>query len=247
MESIETVCELCGGTRYNEEVLQYRYHGKNIAEVMDMTVNEACEFFRLPDEENPQSREGEEAEKLQPSADGEKAERQQQSAGKENREKIQSSAEKDNAEKENAEMLQPWEREIRRGMIPPLTSLQKVGLGYLHLNQAMTTLSGGELQRVKLASELKRKGTIFIIDEPTSGLHLDDIRKLMELFQQMTDAGNSIFLVEHSLDVMKEADYVIEVGPGGGEGGGNILFAGTPEEMLRCEPPVTRPYLEDAI
>ena len=197
MESIETVCELCGGTRYNEEALQYRYRGKNIAEVMDMTVNEACEFFGV-------------------------------------------------SEEKDEEGLLPWETEIRRGMIPPLQSLQKVGLGYLHLNQAMTTLSGGELQRVKLASELKRKGTIFIIDEPTSGLHLDDIRKLMELFQQMTDAGNSLFLVEHSLDVMKEADYVIEVGPGGGESGGNILFAGTPAEMLQCESSVTRPYLEEA-
>jgi excinuclease UvrABC ATPase subunit len=128
-----------------------------------------------------------------------------------------------------------------------LQSLQKVGLGYLHLNQAMTTLSGGELQRVKLASELKRKGAVFIIDEPTSGLHLDDVQKLMKLFNEMVDAGNSLFLIEHSLDVMKEADYIVEMGPGGGIHGGQLLFAGTPEEMLRSERSVTAPYLRDSL
>ncbi len=181
MESIETVCELCHGSRYNEETLQYRYKGKNIAEVMDMTVNEACEFF----------------------------------------------AEQD--------------------FLYALQSLQKVGLGYLHLNQAMTTLSGGELQRVKLASELKRKGAVFIIDEPTSGLHLDDVRKLMKLFNEMVDAGNSLFLIEHSLDVIKDADYVIELGPGGGMDGGDLLYAGTVEGMLACEKSVTAPYIKDSL
>ena len=181
MESIETVCELCHGSRYNEETLQYRYKGKNIAEVMDMTVNEACEFF----------------------------------------------AEQD--------------------FLYALQSLQKVGLGYLHLNQAMTTLSGGELQRVKLASELKRKGAVFIIDEPTSGLHLDDVRKLMKLFNEMVDAGNSLFLIEHSLDVIKDADYVIELGPGGGMDGGDLLYAGTVEGMLTCEKSVTAPYIKDSL
>ena len=181
MESIETVCELCHGSRYNEETLQYRYKGKNIAEVMDMTVNEACEFF----------------------------------------------AEQD--------------------FLYALQSLQKVGLGYLHLNQAMTTLSGGELQRVKLASELKRKGAVFIIDEPTSGLHLDDVRKLMKLFNEMVDAGNSLFLIEHSLDVIKDADYVIELGPGGGMDGGDLLYAGTVEGMLSCEKSVTAPYIKESL
>ncbi|MBQ6359741.1 MAG: excinuclease ABC subunit UvrA [Lachnospiraceae bacterium] len=181
MESIETVCELCHGSRYNEETLQYRYKGKNIAEVMDMTVNEACEFFADQD------------------------------------------------------------------FLYALQSLQKVGLGYLHLNQAMTTLSGGELQRVKLASELKRKGAVFIIDEPTSGLHLDDVRKLMKLFNEMVDAGNSLFLIEHSLDVIKDADYVIELGPGGGMDGGDLLYAGTVEGMLSCEKSVTAPYIKDSL
>lgn len=181
MENIETVCDVCHGSRYNEEALQYRYRGKNIAEVMDMTVNEASEFF----------------------AD------------------------------------QPF--------LPQLVSMQRVGLGYLHLNQSMTTLSGGELQRVKLASELGRKGSIFILDEPTSGLHLDDIRKLMILFNQMVDAGNTLYLVEHSLDVMKDADYVIELGPGGGIDGGELLYAGPVRGMLQSERSVTAPYMAESL
>ena len=177
MESIETVCDVCHGTRYNPEALAAKYRGLNIAEVMDLSVEEAAAFF-----------EG-----------------------------------------------QPFQ--------PQLTALQKVGLGYLHLNQAMTTLSGGELQRVKLANFLHRKGEIFILDEPTDGLHLDDVRKLLTLFNEMTDAGNTLILIEHSIDVMKQADYIIELGPGGGESGGRILFTGTPAEMLTASDSVTRPYL----
>ena len=178
MESIETVCEECRGSRYSHEVLQYRYRGKNIAEVMDLTVDEAIRFF-----------EG-----------------------------------------------QPFQ--------PQLQALARVGLGYLHLNQSMTTLSGGELQRVKLADQLHRSGEVFVIDEPTDGLHLDDVRRLLQLFNEMTDAGNTLILIEHSIDVMKQADYLIELGPGGGAAGGRLLFAGTPAEMLQAEHSVTRPYLE---
>lgn len=181
MDSIETVCDLCRGKRYSKEALAYTYNGKNIAEVMDMTVDEAAEFF----------------------------------AGK--------------------------------PLCEKLLSLQRVGLGYLHLNQSMTTLSGGELQRVKLASHLARRGSIFILDEPTDGLHLDDIRTLMKLFNEMTDAGNTLFLVEHSVDVMKEADYIIEMGPGGGQSGGEVIFHGVPREMLGYESSVTRPYLKDSL
>ena len=181
MESIETVCELCNGSRYAEEVLQYQYKGKNIAEVMDMSVEEAVEFF-----------EG-----------------------------------------------QPFH--------PQLKALQKVGLGYLHLNQTMTTLSGGELQRIKLADQLHRKGEVFIIDEPTDGLHLDDVHRLLKLFHEMTDAGNTLILIEHSLDVMKEADYIIELGPGGGDKGGDLLYAGTPAAMLSCPASVTAPYLRESL
>ena len=181
MESIETVCELCHGSRYAAEVLQYKYKGKNIAEVMDMSVEEAVEFF-----------EG-----------------------------------------------QPFH--------PQLKALRKVGLGYLHLNQTMTTLSGGELQRIKLADQLHRKGEVFIIDEPTDGLHLDDVHRLLKLFHEMTDAGNTLILIEHSLDVMKEADYIIELGPGGGEDGGRLLFAGLPAELLHAPHSVTASYLKDSM
>ena len=181
MDSIETVCDLCGGKRYSKEALAYTYKGKNIAEVMDMTVDEAAEFF----------------------------------AG--------------------------------RPLCEKLTSLRRTGLGYLHLNQSMTTLSGGELQRVKLASHLNERGSIFILDEPTDGLHLDDIKTLMKLFNELTDAGNTLFLVEHSVDVMKEADYIVELGPGGGNSGGEIIFAGLPRDMLSCEKSVTRPYLAESL
>ena len=181
MDSIETVCDLCGGKRYSKEALAYTYKGKNIAEVMDMTVDEAAEFF----------------------------------AG--------------------------------RPLCEKLTSLRRTGLGYLHLNQSMTTLSGGELQRVKLASHLNERGSIFILDEPTDGLHLDDIKTLMKLFNELTNAGNTLFLVEHSIDVMKEADYIVELGPGGGNSGGEIIFAGLPRDMLSCEKSVTRPYLAESL
>ncbi len=177
MDAIETVCEACGGTRYSEEALQYRYHGKTIAEVMDMTVRQAIAFF-----------EGED-------------------------------------------------------FVPKLETLREVGLGYLHLNQSMTTLSGGELQRVKLASKLGEKGQIIILDEPTDGLHLDDIRRIMKLFSRLTDQGNTLFVIEHSLDVMKEADYIVELGPGGGIDGGGLLYEGTPAGMLTAAESVTGEYL----
>ena len=181
MDSIETVCDVCHGTRYAKEILGYRYQGKNIAEVMDLTVEEAIEFFAGED------------------------------------------------------------------FLPQLISLEQVGLGYLHLNQAMTTLSGGELQRVKLASQLYRKSAVFVLDEPTDGLHLDDVRKLMILFNRMVDQGNTLYLIEHSLDVMKDSDYIVELGPGGGMDGGDLLFAGTPQEMLMSSRSVTRKFLEASL
>jgi len=177
MESIETVCEVCHGSRYNETALKHQYRGKNIAEVMEMSVDEAQNFF----------------------------------AG------------------------EPFTSRLQ--------ALSSVGLGYLHLNQSMSTLSGGELQRVKLADNLHRKGEIYIIDEPTDGLHLDDIRRLMNLFNEMVDSGNTLILIEHSLDVMRQADYLIELGPSGGEAGGHLLFAGQPEEILHCDQSTTRQYL----
>lgn len=179
MDAIETTCEACGGKRYGKQALSDRYHGKTIAEVMDLSVQEAADFF----------------------AD------------------------------------QPF--------VHSLHALREVGLGYLHLNQAMTTLSGGELQRVKLASYLDCKGDLFVLDEPTDGLHLDDIRRLMEVFQRMVDVGNSVILIEHSLDVLKDADYVLELGPEGGRMGGELLFAGTPRELLAAKRSTTARYLKD--
>lgn len=181
MDSIETTCDICHGSRFSTEVLKYIYHGKNIAEVMNLTVEEAIKFFKGED------------------------------------------------------------------FIEKLCSLERVGLGYLHLNQSLTTLSGGELQRIKLASQLNQKGIVFILDEPTDGLHLDDVRKLMKLFNQLVDEGNSLFLIEHSIDVMKDADYIIELGPSGGMSGGTILFSGPPKEILNSEVSITRPYLIDSL
>ena len=124
-----------------------------------------------------------------------------------------------------------------------LEPLRKVGLGYLHLNQSLSTLSGGELQRIKLASYLRDAGKIFIMDEPSDGLHLNDIKRILDLFETMVEAGNTIFLIEHNLEMLKACDYLIELGPGGGAMGGKVIFKGTPKEMLDCKESVTRPYM----
>ncbi len=177
MDSIETVCEACNGMRYNKEVLGYRVDGLNIAEVMDLTVNKACERFH---------------------------------------------------DSVIQEKLEP---------------LRKVGLGYLHLNQSLATLSGGELQRIKLASFLRDQGKIFILDEPSDGLHLNDIDRILKLFDSMVDQGNTIFLIEHNLEMIKACDYAIELGPGGGNKGGRLIFQGSPRQMRQCPESVTGPYL----
>jgi len=123
-----------------------------------------------------------------------------------------------------------------------LEPLCKVGLGYLHLNQSLSTLSGGELQRIKLASYLRVAGKIFIMDEPSDGLHLNDIKRILDLFDTMVEAGNTIFLIEHNLEMLKQCDYLIELGPGGGAMGGKVIFTGTPKQMLDCKESVTAPY-----
>lgn len=130
------------------------------------------------------------------------------------------------------------------GIEKKLRPLMDVGLGYLHLNQALSTLSGGELQRVKLASYLGNEGKVFVLDEPTDGLHIKDIHHIVRLFDTMVEQGNSVFLIEHNLDVLKAADYVVELGPGGGQMGGELLFEGTPAEMLHCPLSVTAPFLK---
>ena len=124
-----------------------------------------------------------------------------------------------------------------------LEPLRKVGLGYLHLNQSLSTLSGGELQRIKLASYLRDAGKIFIMDEPSDGLHLNDIKRILDLFDTMVEAGNTIFLIEHNLEMLKSCDYLVELGPGGGAMGGKVLFTGTPKQMLSCKASITRPYM----
>ena len=200
MDNIETVCDACGGLRFNKEALGYRIEAPNpwkgeeptslpmspaagpqgainIAEVFDLSVRLASNFFHGTVIE----------EKLRP--------------------------------------------------------LMRVGLGYLHLNQALSTLSGGELQRLKMASQLGERGKIFIIDEPTDGLHLKDISRIINLFHELVAEGNSVFVIEHNTDVIRAADHIIELGPGAGEKGGLIIFEGTPVQMKACAKSITAPYL----
>ena len=174
-------CEVCHGARYNRETLEVTYKGKNIAQVLDMTAEEAVEFF-------------------------------------ENLPKIRRKAQ----------------------------TLVEVGLGYVKLGQSSTTLSGGEAQRVKLATELARNSTgktIYILDEPTTGLHAADVHKLIDVLQRLVEAGNTVLVIEHNLDVIKTADYLIDLGPEGGDGGGQIVASGTPEEVAQVEQSYTGQYL----
>ena len=174
-------CDVCKGKRYNKETLEVRYKGKNIYEVLDMTVDEACEFFA-------------------------------------NVPKI-----------------------ARR-----LETMREVGLGYVKLGQSSTTLSGGEAQRAKLATELSKRSTgktIYILDEPTTGLHVADVHKLVDVLQKLVDAGNTVVVIEHNLDVIKTADYILDLGPEGGDGGGRLVVAGTPEEVAACPDSYTGQYL----
>ena len=175
-------CEVCHGARYNRETLEVQYKGKNIAQVLDMTAEEAVDFF-------------------------------------ENLPKIRRKAQ----------------------------TLAEVGLGYVKLGQSSTTLSGGEAQRVKLATELARVSTgrtIYILDEPTTGLHAADVHKLIEVLQRLVDAGNTVLVIEHNLDVIKTADHIIDLGPEGGDGGGYIVATGTPEEVAQVPESYTGQYLK---
>ncbi|RMX28265.1 excinuclease ABC subunit UvrA [Limosilactobacillus reuteri] len=178
-------CEVCHGTRYNSETLEVEYKGKNIAEVLNMTVSEALDFFSaIP--------------------------------------------------------------KIKR----KLQTIEDVGLGYVHLGQPATTLSGGEAQRMKLAAELHRQShgkSFYILDEPTTGLHMDDIKRLLAVLQRLVDAGNTVLVIEHDLDVVKSADWLIDLGPEGGAGGGNVVAAGTPEQVAEVKGSYTGKYLKEML
>ena len=179
MDPVTTVCEACGGKRYSEEALSYRYHGKNIDEILEMSAEEALEFFA------------------------------------------------DN-----------------RKISKVLKAMVEVGLPYLSLGQPLATLSGGERQRIKLAKHLDKKGNIYVLDEPTTGLHASDVKNIMKLLESLVDRGNTVIVIEHNTDVMKQADYIIDVGPDGGTLGGEIVFTGTPKEMIEKGETITARYLK---
>lgn len=182
LPDIYVPCEVCGGKRYNRETLEVKYKGKSINEVLDMTVDEACEFFaNVP-------------------------------------------------------------RILRK-----IETLRDVGLGYIRLGQPSTTLSGGEAQRIKLATELSRRGTgktIYVLDEPTTGLHFADVHRLVDILRRLSEGGNTVVVIEHNLDVIKTADYIIDMGPEGGAGGGTVIASGTPEEVAKIPQSYTGQYLK---
>ena len=185
LPDIQVPCEECHGKRYNRETLEVRFKGKSIADVLDMTINQACEFFEnVPD------------------------------------------------------------------ILHKIKTIQDVGLGYIKLGQPSTTLSGGESQRVKLATELSKKDTgktLYILDEPTTGLHFEDIRILMDVLQRLVDRGNTVIIIEHNLDVIRLADHIIDMGPEGGRGGGTILTTGTPEDVARSKKGYTPRFLKEVL
>ena len=185
LSDVYVPCEVCKGKRYNRETLEVKYKGKNIYDILNMTVTEALKFFEnMPRIKN----------------------------------KIQ--------------------------------TLYDVGLGYIKLGQPSTQLSGGEAQRVKLAYELSKMSTgktLYILDEPTTGLHIDDVNRLIKILQRLVDAGNTVVVIEHNLDMIKCADYIIDLGPEGGDKGGNIVICGTPKDIMECNESYTGKYLKKYI
>jgi excinuclease ABC subunit A len=182
LPTVFVTCDICDGKRFTKETLDIRYKGKNIHEVLGMTIEQAIEFFK--------------------------------------------------------DIPSVHER---------LATLMEVGLGYLELGQSATTLSGGEAQRVKISSELFRRHTektIYLLDEPTIGLHYEDVRKLIDILQSLVDKGNTVMVIEHNLDLIKCSDYVIDIGPEGGTGGGEVVAKGTPEEVAKTKGSHTGHYLK---
>lgn len=178
LDSVKTRCDECEGKRFNKEVLESQYRDKNISDVLEMTVNQALEFFQVPT--------------------------------------------------------------IKKS----LGLLQEVGLGYLKLGQYLSTLSGGESQRLKIAAELRKSGNIYVMDEPTIGLHISDIDVFYKIVKKLVDSDNTVIIIEHNLDIIKRADWIIDMGPEGGRKGGNIIFEGTPEEIINCPDSATGKYLK---
>ena len=182
LPDVYVTCDVCHGKRYNREALEIVYKGKNIADVLQMTVEEACDFFsNIP------------------------------------------------------------------AISRKLETLKSVGLGYIKLGQPATTLSGGEAQRIKLATELSRRATgrtLYILDEPTTGLHFEDVKKLLEVLNALVGMGNSVLIIEHNLDVIKSADWIVDLGPEGGSKGGNIIGEGTPEQIAKIPASFTGKYLK---
>jgi excinuclease ABC subunit A len=193
MADVHLVCDECHGTRFQSDTLEVMYHKKNVSEVLDMTVDQAVEFFNPDDAEDA---------------------------------------------------FKPVCRQIESRLKP----LQDVGLGYLKLGQSSSSLSGGEAQRIKLASFLVRgngeRPRLFIFDEPSTGLHFHDIKKLLASFNTLVANGHSIVVIEHHPDIIKQADWIIDMGPEGGKEGGNVVFAGTPEELVKCQESYTAKYLK---
>ncbi|MBB3128145.1 excinuclease UvrABC ATPase subunit [Paenibacillus rhizosphaerae] len=177
LESVKLPCEVCGGKRFKEEVLAYKLNGKSIAEVLEMTVEQALEFFQIKE------------------------------------------------------------------VVRKLQAMNDVGLNYITLGQPLSTLSGGECQRIKLASELHKKGSIYVMDEPTTGLHMSDIGHLLGIMNRLVDAGNTVIVIEHNLEVISQADWIIDMGPDGGSKGGQVVFEGTPKEIIHAEQSITGKYL----
>ena len=185
LPDVYVTCETCKGARYNRETLEIRFKGKSIADVLDMTVEDAQEFFKAV----------------------------------------------------------PAIRE-------KMDALCRVGLGYIKVGQQATTLSGGEAQRVKLSKELSKRATgrtLYILDEPTTGLHFEDVKKLLEVLHELVDQGNSVVVIEHNLDVIKTADWIIDIGPEGGDGGGEIVAVGSPEEVAEEPHSHTGRYLKQML
>ena len=216
MDAIETTCEACGGLRYSPEVLSYKIYGCSDGQSDGCSENQT----------NGRS--------------------DSRTIRKSDNPSIRQSSPQGLNIAEVMDFTANRASEFFAGTViaDKLEPLRKVGLGYLHLNQSLSTLSGGELQRLKLASYLRNEGTIFIIDEPSDGLHAGDIRRILGLFDSMVDAGNSIFLIEHNIEMLKACDYLIELGPGGGAMGGDIIFAGIPKAMCASSTSITGPYLK---